>query len=176
MGRETRPLQEWGINMDLYKRKPNRITEYDYGQNGAYFVTICTQNRRKILCDIVGDGSAVPKPYGMVAEEMIVKISDKYPSVSVDKYIIMPDHIHILLRFDGDDRTGNPSPTLGNVIGWYKYQVTKSINQKMHVQGEKFFQRSYYDHVIRNQQDYNEIWEYIDSNPRKWIIQNRRYE
>lgn len=165
-----------GASMELPQRKPNRLSDYDYNQNGAYFVTICTQDRKRILSHIVGDGFPVPNPCGMVAEEVIAKISDKYPSVSVDKYVIMPDHIHLLLRFDRDDGTGNPFPTLGNVIGWYKYQVTKLVNQKMSIQGEKLFQRSYYDHVIRNQQDYDEIWQYIENNPRKWAIENRGYE
>ena len=77
------------------------------------------------------------------------------------------DFIHILLRIDG---TGNPSPTMGNVVGWYKYQVTKQVNLLRNMPGEKLFQRSYYDHVIRNQQDYDEIWQYIENNPRKWVI------
>ena len=160
--------------MELQQRKPNRLTEYDYSQNGAYFVTICTQDRKKVLSDIVGDGSPVPKPIGKIAEEYIRKISGKYPTVSIDRYVIMPDHIHILLRVN--DGTGNPSPTLGNVIGWYKYQVTKQVNAQLNNSSEKLFQRSYYDHVIRNQQDYNEAWEYIENNPRKWIMQNRGHE
>ena len=158
--------------MDLPVRKPNRLTEYDYSQNGAYFVTICTQDRKPILSKIVGDGSPVPKSTGIIAEEYIQKIPEKYPAVTVDRYVIMPDHIHMLLRIDIG--TGNPSPTLGNIIGWYKYQVTKEVNQQEQNAGEKLFQRSYYDHVIRNQQDYNEIWEYIENNPRKWL-QNREH-
>ena len=160
--------------MEFSQRKPNRLTEYDYSQNGAYFVTICTQDRKKVLSDIVGDGSPVPKPTGKIAEEYIRQIPSKYATVSVDQYVIMPDHIHMLLRIDKG--TGNPSPTLGNVIGWYKYQVTKRVNTHLNNSGEKLFQRSYYDHVIRNQQDYDEIWEYIENNPRKWIIQNRGHE
>ncbi len=160
--------------MELPERKANRLCEFDYSTNGAYFITICTQNRKKILSQIVGDGSPVPKPAGMIAEEYIQKIPEKYPTVSVDQYVIMPDHIHILLRINHG--TGDPSPTLGNVIGWYKYQVTKQINLQMNAEENKFFQRSYYDHVIRNQQDYNEVWEYIENNPRKWIIQKRGYE
>ena len=156
--------------LEFAQRKINRIPEYDYSQNGAYFVTICTHERRKSLSDIVGDGFPVPKPCRMIAEEMIRRISVKYPKVSVDRYVIMPDHIHLLLRIDRDLRTGNPSPTLGNIIGWYKYQVTKEINLLLGQQGEKVFQSSYYDHVIRNQQDYNQVWEYIESNPRKWVL------
>ena len=177
--------------MEHPKRKPNRLSEYDYSQNGAYFVTICTQDRKKILSHIVGDGFPVPQPHGMIAEEFIRQIPVKYPSVAVDKYVIMPDHIHLILRFDMGNGTGNPSstmipecgngtgnpsPTLGTVIGWYKYQVTKQINLLANTEGEKVFQRSYYDHVIRNQQDYDEIWQYIENNPRKWLIEKRGYE
>ena len=162
--------------MEFCERRSNRIPEYDYSKNGAYFVTICTQDRKKILSSIVGDGFPVPKTCGIIAQETIRQIPEKYPSVTVDQYVIMPDHIHSLLRFDWDFGTGDPSPTLGNVIGWYKYQVTKQINLEMNTKGTKIFQRSYYDHVIRNQQDYNEIWQYIENNPRKWVIQKRDYE
>ena len=157
--------------MEHPERKVNRLSEYDYSTGGAYFVTICTQDRKKSLSNIVGNGFPVPKPYGIIAEKYIAQIPEKYPSVTADKYVIMPDHIHLLLRFDWDLGTGNPSPTLGNVIGWYKYQVTKQINIQAKTEGVRIFQRSYYDHVIRNQQDYDEIWQYIDNNPRKWFLQ-----
>lgn len=158
--------------MEFVQRKINRIPEFDYGTNGAYFVTICTQDRKRVLSDIVGDGFPVPKHIGLLAEEYIMQIPGKYPGVYVDNYVIMPDHIHMLLRIDCG--TGNPSPTLGNVIGWYKYQVTKEYNRCANAECTRLFQRSYYDHVIRNQWDYDEIWEYIDNNPRKWILQNDR--
>ena len=153
--------------MEKQNRKLNRLENYDYTQNGAYFVTICTRDRKPVLGTIVGDGFPVPNQIGEIAEEYIRRISEKYSEVTVDQYVIMPDHIHILLRIDG---TGNPSPTMGNVVGWYKYQVTKQVNLLRNMPGEKLFQRSYYDHVIRNQQDYDEIWQYIENNPRKWVI------
>lgn len=111
--------------MELPKRKRNRVCEFDYSQNGAYFVTICTYNRKRILSQIVGDGFPVPNVVGIIAEEMMHQIPNKYPDVRVDKYVIMPDHIHILLMIDSGNEVGTPSPTLGNIIGWYKYQVTK---------------------------------------------------
>ena len=156
--------------MELPERKRNRLAEYDYSQSGAYFITICTQDRKPVLSDIVGDGVSVPKLPGRIAEEMICQIPIKYPGVYIDKYIIMPDHIHLLLRMTG---TGNPSPTLGNVVGWYKYQTTKAINQAGRIQAVRIFQRSYYDHVIRNQKDYNETWEYIENNPKVWAIKKQ---
>ena len=153
--------------MEKQNRKLNRLEYYDYSQNGAYFVTICTQDRKPVLGTIVGDGFPVPNQIGEIAEEYIRRISEKYSEVTVDRYVIMPDHIHLLLRIDG---TGNPSPTMGNVVGWYKYQVTKQVNLLRNMPGEKLFQRSYYDHVIRNQQDYDDIWQYIENKPRKWVI------
>ena len=82
--------------MELAQRKPNRIPEFDYSITGAYFVTICTQDRQKILGQIVGDGFPVPTPIGQIAKEYIRKIPEKYPVVSVDRYVIMPNHIDYL--------------------------------------------------------------------------------
>ena len=95
--------------MDLPKRKRNRLVHYDYSRAGAYFVTICTEERRKILCDILGDGKPVPKDPGIIAEEIIRKIPEKYASVCVDHYVVMPNHIHMLLRITEHSGTGIPS-------------------------------------------------------------------
>lgn len=165
--------------MEKVLRKKNRIPNYNYSTPGAYFVTICVQNRKCFLADIsspitVGDGFPVPsdcltlKCYGKIARNVVSQIEKKYPTVHVDKYVIMPNHIHLLLRFNGTDGTGNPSPTLGSVIGWYKYRVTEQVNRMRGTVGEKFFQRSYHDHVIRNEKDYQMIWQYIDTNPVRW--------
>ena len=178
--------------MELPERKQNRILDYDYSQNGAYFITICTKDRKPLLSDIEGDEAfIILKPYGEIAERWIRMISEKYPQVTVDKYVIMPDHIHMVFRIDSVGEafrlpcdsdamqrsgTGNPSPTVGNIMGWYKYQVSKQINQLRNTIGEKVFQRSYYDHVIRNQRDYEEIWEYIEKNPKRWLLKRRRWE
>lgn len=153
--------------MELPERKRNRLEAYDYSQSGAYFIAICTQDRKPILRDIVGDGFPVLRQQGIIAEEYIRMIPQKFSGVVVDKYVIMPDHIHMLLRITG---TENPSPTLGNVVGWYQYQVTKEVNRRLNRQGVQLRQRSYYDHVIRNQQDYNAVWEYIENNPKTWAI------
>ena len=155
--------------MDLPKRKPNRLSYYDYSTPGAYFVTICTYKRKNTLSSIVGDGFPVPKQPGQVAQEYIHLISNKYPAVIVDHYVIMPNHIHLLLRIVDFTGAESPRPSLGNVIGWYKYQVTSSVNSLCGTSGARFFQRSYHDHVIRNDQDYNKIWQYIETNPTRWI-------
>ena len=153
-------------------RKPNRIEEYDYSQNGAYFITICTQDRRKILCNIVGGGAHdAPKVtltnIGEIVQKHIVN-GNRIPGVSVDKYVIMPDHIHLILRIDCDicGTSRAPSPTnalIPHFVSTFKRFCHRDV-------GDTIFQRSYYDHVIRNGQDYNEIWEYMENNPLKWVL------
>ena len=138
--------------MDFPQRKPNRIANYDYSQSGAYFITICTQERQKILCDIVGDDAhIVPSSCGQIAEKYIRS------TPGIEKYVIMPDHIHLIVRLHEQDKR------ISSIVRSIKTLITKEI-------GVSIFQRSYYDHVIRNQQDYDEIWEYIENNPRKWAM------
>lgn len=158
-----------GEHMDFPKRKPNRLPSFDYSSNGAYFVTLCTEHRKNTLSSIVGDGSPVPKPLGRMAAAFAEEIPHKFPCARVDKYVIMPNHIHLLIFLEQDTGTGNPSPTgLGNIIGWFKYMVTKTANQTNGTPGTRIFQRSFHDHVIRGDQDYLKIWNYIDGNPSKW--------
>ena len=156
--------------MDLPKRKSTRLKNYDYSSCGAYFITICTQNKEKILSHIVGEGFPLPKlsPKGEKADKLINFIPEKYEHITVDKYVIMPNHIHFLLSIKNQNGRGNPSPTIENVIGWFKYQSTKEINAAFGTSGKTIYQRSFYDHIIRNEQDYKEIWNYIENNPIKW--------
>ena len=104
--------------MDLPKRKPTRLKKYNYSNNGAYFITICTHNKRKILCNIVGDGALdIPQidlsPIGEIVEKYI-KSTNNIKNITVDKYVIMPNHIHLLLLVKNDHINGTsrvPSPT-----------------------------------------------------------------
>ncbi len=140
------------------KRKNIRMKEYDYSAPGAYFVTICTRNRQPLLCDIVGDDAhIVPKKYGLIVEKYIRNVPE------IEKYVLMPDHIHLIVRMDnGRMWASAPTKTLSSIVRSIKILTTKEI-------GVSIFQRSYYEHVIRNQQDYDEIWEYIENNPLKYI-------
>ena len=160
--------------MDLPNRKNNRLENFDYGKNGMYFITICTQNRRKILCEIVGGGALdAPKiklsEIGEIAEKYILS-TNNIPEITVDKYVIMPDHIHLLLWVRDINGTSKaPSPT-NNLISHSISTLKRFINKDV---GYNIFQRSYYDHVIRNQHDYDETWKYIDNNPINWIIKHK---
>ena len=152
------------------KRKINRLKSWNYSNNGGYFITICTDNRKHILSKIcVGDGFPVPQltKTGQIVDDYIKNINLKYSCVTVSEYMIMPNHIHLLLLIDNNG-TGNPSPTVGNIIGWFKYNTTKSVNEEYKSAGNKLWQRSYYDHIIRDEKDYMEKLNYILSNPLKW--------
>ena len=155
--------------MNLPKRKPTRLKDYDYSADGYYFITICTKDRQNILSEIVGEGFPLPQltMCGKIAERYILSVNKKYPNIKTEKFVIMPNHIHIIFSVNNDGR-GNPSPTIVNAVGWLKYSITKQINQIYGSVGNKIFQRSFYDHIIRGEKDYLEIWEYIDNNPQKW--------
>ena len=159
--------------MDLPKRKPTRLKGYDYSQSGAYFITICTYKRKNILANIVG-GDVLDAPKcelsetGKIVHDELLTIESRYNNVKIDKFVIMPNHIHLIIRIT--ERI-NPFPTkkldVSNVVGKFKAAVTRKVgNAFMH--SEKIWQTSFHDHVIRDEKDNLKICNYIDTNPFKW--------
>ncbi len=153
--------------MELPKRKNIRLENYDYSSPGTYFITICVKDRKAILSNIVvGASIARPKEiqltqYGEIVEIAINNIPKHYPIISVDNYVIMPDHIHLLLRIHSDiDGRPMVAPTIDRVIKQMKGYITKQI-------GFSIWQKSYNDHIVRGLDDYKNIWEYIENNPLK---------
>ena len=159
----------------MQQRKQIRIPDYDYSQNGYYFVTICTENRERILAEIfpVGaDDSVRPygafehklTPVGKMVEDCVCRISENDPAVSVQKYIVMPNHIHMVIAID-DTAGGQSRPPLPKIVQGFKSVTTRNA----WAYGYKhLWQRSFYDHVIRGEAEYLEIWQYIDENPAHW--------
>ena len=159
------------MDNELPNRKPTRLKNFDYSNNGVYFITLCTQSRKSILSKIiVGEGLPLPhlSHYGKITEKWIQALSNQYQEMSVLQYVIMPNHIHLLLSVRKDDGRGDPSPTVDAAMGWLKYQATKEINKARNTAGVKVFQRSFYDHIVRNDEDYCEIYNYIYENPMRW--------
>ena len=164
--------------MDLPKRKPTRLKNYDYSTDGYYFITICTHQKQKILCDIVGEGLCA-LPYikltaiGETVKKSIEYVHENYDNIFVDKYVIMPNHVHLIikkqtgghgdppLRLGFTGGHGDPPLQIYNVIGNLKSFTTREY-------GKTLWQRSFHDHIIRGEKDYLEIWNYIDTNPQKW--------
>lgn len=155
---------------DLPKRKPLRMKNYDYSQNGCYFVTICTHNREKILSNVCR-GGVLLRPLGKIIQTEICELSKRY-GVEIAPYVIMPDHIHMLIRIcNAQERAEqSPAPTIGDMICAFKSLTTKTANKKDNCAGRKIWQRGYYEHIIRNETDYLQTAEYIETNPLGWEL------
>ena len=158
--------------MELPKRKPNRLPFYDYDKEGAYFLTICTQDRKCLLSRIVG-GGALDAPENQLTD--VGKIVEKYilsgnsmERITVQSYVIMPNHIHIFLTVDMDQSGTSRAPSPTNaVIPRFVSALKRFCHREL---GEQIFQRSYHDHIIRNRQDSLKILEYIKNNPKQWEL------
>lgn len=193
--------------MKYSKRKPTRLRNYDYSQNGAYFITICTHNKQQLFwksvpqqnnCNLIGEGNIRPQltKYGQVVERAIRFIPICYPYCRIDNFVIMPNHVHLLLIVNNEangrmlsspteNRNGsstnpwndtNPvgadiirpscksgAKAITTIIGQMKRWGSKEI-------GFSFWQSSFYDHIIRDEEDYLSRWKYIEENPIKWMI------
>ena len=178
---------------ELPKRKPNRLQNYDYSQNGAYFVTVCIKDRHEILGNIPVGATVPGRPFpasdhpfqtidhpfqtvprmelseiGQIVDEAIKYYKENLAGVIFDRYVIMPNHIHaiIVIRSETGDRGENNTGDRGrsplqNIVRNLKSYVTKKA-------GFSPWQRSFHDHIIRNETDYNRIAEYIENNPANW--------
>ena len=150
-------------------RKPNRLPEYDYAQPGAYFITICTLNRQCVLSQIsVGATCGRPDPVilmdaGKMVDRELNRIGEIYENVAVDSYVIMPNHIHMILYIREDGGRPQVAPTISRVVKQMKGTVTKKL-------GRAIWQKGFYDHVIRDAQDYLVKRKYIEENPAKWAL------
>ena len=154
------PPQKWVKQMTYAKRKSPRLPGYSYATPNYYFITICTHNKACIFGkpDQLND-------YGTWAKEYLEKIPVLNPMIKLDKYVVMPNHIHGIFVVTGE-QSEDGITSISTTIGQYKMTVTKKI--RMREPDKCVWQRSFYDHVIRNQKSYEKIWQYIDDNPKKW--------
>ncbi len=160
-----------------YARRSVRLKNYDYSQAGAYFVTICTQ-KKEYLFGTIKDGKIVLNDAGEIVNEFCTKTESHFTNTIFDAFVIMPNHFHAIITVGAGfprpvknqihDGRGDPAPTLGNIVGFFKYQTTKQINILRQTPGHKLWQRNYYEHVIRDENDYQRIYKYIQNNPLKW--------
>ena len=184
-------------NPTIHHRRSIRLKGYDYSQAGLYFITICCQDR---VCRLgkIENGVMICNELGEIAYREWMKTAELRPQIELDAFMVMPNHIHGILKINemnmdtlhspnntGDnmgDNTGecnspnntgecnsplrSPSNTIGAIIRGYKSSVTKQFG----LMGfdEKLWQRNYYEHIIRDEQSYQIISEYIINNPKKW--------
>ena len=175
----------------LKTRKNIRLKTYDYSQNGMYFITICTQNRKEILSKIIpvwgslmGDPLTTPQPQtpkcnshvkiqltreGQIIQNNINNINENYKNIIIDEYVIMPNHVHLIVKIvlpcgmGGSPMTASPTGGMNipKLMNSFKSIVVKQI-------GYSVWQRGYYEHIVRNKKEYQKIREYIKNNPKGW--------
>ncbi len=149
----------------MIQRKDIRLKNYNYSQAGYYFVTICTKNRQNLLWNtnvcVCNDSELYLSPLGFIVDVEINKIAHIYLNVKIDKYVIMPNHIHIIVVLHDESGRSQTVPTISRIIKQFKGSITKKA-------GFSVWQKSYYDHIIRNESEYLKICEYIEFNPLKW--------
>ena len=144
-------------------RKRLRLENYDYATAGWYSLTICVRDRKAVLGCVVG-ADVLIGPQVQLSE--LGKVVDAVIATmpNVDKYVIMPDHVHMIVRIgtgeEGPMGTSAPTGSVQHIVRYFKRSVTR-------LYGENIWQRSYYDHIIRDESDYLDAWNYINGNPMK---------
>lgn len=173
-------------NPNIHHRRTIRLQTYDYSNEGLYFVTICTHNRQPLFGQIVNDEMEL-NDAGRMVEKQYHLLEQKYSNVTCREYIVMPNHFHCIIQITDNEfvgagsacpktstnttnimHSGGQTPplrniTLGQIVGYFKYQTTKNVNFN-----KRLWQRNYYEHIIRTQHSYEEIVTYILENPKRW--------
>ena len=149
--------------MQLPDRKPTRISGYNYSAPNIYFVTICTYERRPIF----GEADVLNR-CGKIAESDLLDIPRHFSMIYIDKYVIMPNHIHALIIFEKQTENYSSPPSLSSVIGMYKSGVSKKIHESLPY--SIIWQKSFHDHIIQDDASYDKIWRYIDKNLENWLL------
>ena len=161
------------MTKELPKRRPTRLKNFDYNENGSYFVTICTETHKEFLSSVKAEENKMPEvklsEIGKIVEEEINEIQKRYERVTVERYVIMPNHVHLIIFIDGFNlKETEKLPTLSDIICSFKSLSARKIKKNFSIQ--KVWQRSFYDHIIRNEKDYSVRCNYIEKNPFNWAI------
>jgi putative transposase len=180
----------------MRERKPNRHPSFDYNQNCPYLITICTHDRTSFFGEIDND-VMILNSLGIIAENCLIDIPKHFDYVRIDKFIVMPDHVHAILTikdyianenlFDSNMGVGNCDRNslpyhkndiyknyrmrtgIPMVINQYKSTVTRLIRKQLNIRNFSW-QKSYHDHIIRSQSEFESMCYYIDNNPINWSI------
>jgi putative transposase len=180
----------------IHHRRSIRLQGYDYSQAGAYFVTMVTLQREFLFGKIVNNEMEL-SPYGEIVQRWWGEIPIHFPNVETGAFVIMPNHVHgiifiierrgtvsvprdnqpqnkletpnLNIELEGGETPPLRVPTLGQVVAYFKYQSTKEMNSLENTGTvTKFWQRNYYEHIIRNEKDLQNKTNYIEANPLLW--------
>ena len=156
------------------ERKHPRLKNYDYSLPGYYYITIHASDPT-IRFSSVGRGLALAgtqihlTPLGWILQQQLLALEQRYTHVKIDKYVIMPTHIHLILYLSGITDAPSARASVTDIICAYKSLATRISNQHFQTPGRKIFQTSFYESVLRNEKAYQECWRYMEGNPAKWL-------
>lgn len=167
---------------EKHHRRSIRLKGYDYSSSGLYYVTICTQNR-ELLFGEINQNEMLLNIAGKMIEKWWKELLNKFPTITLDDYVIMPNHMHGIINIVGAALRGRPfrpkgqphrvAPTLGDILDWFKTMTTNEYIKNVRMNNwqpfeRSLWQRNYYEHIIRNEEDLNQIKEYVKNNPLCW--------
>ncbi|MBB6218539.1 REP element-mobilizing transposase RayT [Anaerosolibacter carboniphilus] len=169
--------------MDIFpQRKSLRLKNYDYSQVGLYFITICTQDKKPYFGQIV-DGVMQLNSYGQIVNQCISKIGDLHIGLNIDCKVVMPNHVHFIIKnvgvayyatrnMEGMSTQEKSKMLVPKIIQQFKTSTIKLTKQVsgLHAMQPLQWQRGYYEHIIRDENSYQKIYEYIESNPLRWEL------
>jgi REP element-mobilizing transposase RayT len=150
-------------NPEIHRRNTIRLHGVDYSLPGAYFITTNVQDRLSVLSSITND-QAILTDFGRIVTGVWTGLPDHYPQVEIDEYVVMPDHFHGILRLYESNKPYSKS----EIVRGFKTFSAKQINILTGRLGQGFWQRNFYEHVIRGDDDLNRIRQYIQEKPLKW--------
>jgi len=171
-------------NADIHHRRSIRLRDYDYSRAGAYFVTVCTWQKECIFGEVV-NGVMMPNEYGRVVSSHWNEIPRHYDVAGCDQFVVMPNHFHGIVMIDDgnvgaihelplhnlsgiENRIVRRRMSLPRIVGRFKMNVSKQINTTRNTPGRPLWQRNYFEHIIRSEDELRRIRQYIAENPFRW--------
>ena len=168
-------------NSAIHRRRSIRLRDYDYASSGIYFVTVCTKNKECRFGD-VADGEMGLNEAGKIIQTTWDALPRRYANIDLDVFVVMPTHVHGVivltdrplvgagLALPGSKGAASSAPTLGDVIRTFKSVSAIRVNRLLMRTGQPMWHRNYYEHIIRSQDEFDKIREYIVNNPVRWVF------
>src|SRR5215213_2385048 len=170
------------FNPQIHHRHSIRLPDYDYSRPGAYFITLVTRGRERLFGKIK-EGEMQLSNAGQIVRDVWNSLPARYPQIELGTAQVMPDHFHGILNIQPTSapvwaihelpirgRAERRRMLLPLVVGYFKMNTAKQINKILGSEGIPVWQRNYYEHIIRNDAEYNRIHVYIESNPANWVM------